>query len=151
MSAWSTRKKERRFKVNRSTIFFGLSRTENRPYWIWVEQVKKSTEIFYKIIWNWRAAHFTHARYQYSVMCAAQYLRVQKCSISEFQNRVPELMSNATNSQNLVILGLPEHAQNYQLQDPVNARHSLLIPLRAHARWDKAALFKSSGCTRNFF
>eukprot|EP00116_Pleurobrachia_bachei_P013365 sb/3473627/ len=51
-------------------------------------------------------------------------------------------MSNATNSQNLVSLGLPEHAQNCQLQDPVNARHSLLIPFRAHARWDKAALFK---------
>ena len=43
-------------------------------------------------------------------------------------------MSNATNSQNLVIVGPPEHGQNDLGQDPVHARCSLLIPVLRHAQ-----------------
>ena len=96
---------------------------------------KKSFEIGARLI-------LTHARYQYSVLCAAHYLRVRKWSISEFENRVHKFTSNATNSQNLVILGLPEHAQIDSGQDPVPARHSRLIPFRANARWDIVEFLK---------
>ena len=50
-------------------------------------------------------------------------------------------MSNATNFQNLVVVGPLEHGQNDFGQDPVHARCSLLIPVLRHAHRDKAALF----------